>query len=1044
MKNNWLMKVVKINPRPGVEFSASENMEFQFAYIAQQCSMKLEVHEVRNLYFELVILGVSSDNAMKYIRHWLVDIGLPAQFFKLISSLEKSPKLDVTALATIIHKASGLSKFDSDFVVPFKYQDRYFYLVDADSQEIEKIEQNIKTELQKADDSRFTRVSMHHTKNAFIGEGAESRSLRIYILSKPLSSDQKNILGDDFLDQIANQIHTNLPSGTSTISELRNFIDGLARPLLMHLRAPELVQKYYEGWRRAQDEAGIFFFGENNNQLTVGFPSGFQNDVFSFQKVLKRYPGVLSRFYVNQVGDSKNPTHVLTLYFEQNVDHDIIEKIKSELRLSTLIPETDLMSFYTQPNPVARSLNEVYFLEAAVSFLSQFLVENNARLESLLKELTDAQQLNHKFDISELKSLLKEGRFQAGNIRDVFLKHPELIRCHLDCLNNSLGVAPEVPLSQLGALFNKIDPLPTDEKLILNTLFKFIVAIRKTNFLDENKQALAFELEPWVLKGHDYPKLPHVIRFVYTKFSTAVHLQFGPLGRGGIRLLVSRNLEEASNKFRKLLQEVYRLAFDQDKKNKDIDEFGAKGISAVTLGASPEISFKQTIKGMLDLAMQSPKHSVIEFGPDENVVPQFCDWVARASKDLGYQYWKTLISGKSAYWGGIGHKEYGVTSKGVYAHIKAWAEENGYDMKKLTAVHTGGTKGDLGSNQILESEYNIIGIVDGPALVYDPNGINREELTRLIDAEQDLDKFSQTMLSKDGNLIMANSNEYEIKINGADSTQSKTGTAWQNDLIFELAADILLPGGGRPSTINRDNVHRLLDKNGKPRYKAIFEGANIFITKDAYPIIEAMGIKIIPGPSANKGGVITSAYEVLVGYVLNDKSFIEEMCVRDKGIPKFRKDYIASVLGIVNARSRQEYASLRRMVLSDQSGKLTETQASDILSQSILDQTYQIMNNYQDWITPELEALAVGWYTPSALIEKVGIKTILTELPREEKLIPMVAKVLASQYHYRYGAGSAEGFQKYLADIKNGTEKFPSTDEILNTPIKDLIGVPQP
>jgi hypothetical protein len=132
------------------------------------------------------------------------------------------------------------------------------------------------------------------------------------------------------------------------------------------------------------------------------------------------------------------------------------------------------------------------------------------------------------------------------------------------------------------------------------------------------------------------------------------------------------------------------------------------------------------------------------------------------------------------------------------------------------------------------------------------------------------------------------------------------------------------------------------------------------------------------------------------------------------------------------------------MVLSDKTGKLTETQASDQLSQSILDKTYLIMKNYQNWITPVLEALAVGWYTPSALVEKVGIQTILTQLPREEKLIPMVAKVLASQYHYRYGVGTEEGFQKYLENIKNGTEKFPSTYKILNTPIKALIGVPQP
>ncbi|KAF4685194.1 NAD-dependent glutamate dehydrogenase, partial [Perkinsus olseni] len=44
---------------------------------------------------------------------------------------------------------------------------------------------------------------------------------------------------------------------------------------------------------------------------------------------------------------------------------------------------------------------------------------------------------------------------------------------------------------------------------------------------------------------------------------------------------------------------------------------------------------------------------------------------------------------------------------------------------------TGGPDGDLGSNEILISKDKTIAICDGSGVLYDPEGLDRGELTRL-------------------------------------------------------------------------------------------------------------------------------------------------------------------------------------------------------------------------------------------------------------------------------------------------------------------------
>jgi glutamate dehydrogenase len=46
----------------------------------------------------------------------------------------------------------------------------------------------------------------------------------------------------------------------------------------------------------------------------------------------------------------------------------------------------------------------------------------------------------------------------------------------------------------------------------------------------------------------------------------------------------------------------------------------------------------------------------------------------------------------------------------------------------------------------------------------------------------------------------------------------------------------------------------MFDKNGTPRFKAVIEGANLFITQDARLVLEKAGVVLIKDASANKGG----------------------------------------------------------------------------------------------------------------------------------------------------------------------------------------------
>lgn len=56
----------------------------------------------------------------------------------------------------------------------------------------------------------------------------------------------------------------------------------------------------------------------------------------------------------------------------------------------------------------------------------------------------------------------------------------------------------------------------------------------------------------------------------------------------------------------------------------------------------------------------------------------------------------------------------------------------------------------------------------------------------------------------------------------------------------------------RPEAVNISNVSQLVDADGKPHFKYIIEGANLFLTQQARLWLEKRNVVVIKDSSANK------------------------------------------------------------------------------------------------------------------------------------------------------------------------------------------------
>ncbi|MBE0596380.1 MAG: NAD-glutamate dehydrogenase [Desulfuromonadales bacterium] len=639
-------------------------------------------------------------------------------------------------------------------------------------------------------------------------------------------------------------------------------------------------------------------------------------------------------------------------------------------------------------------------------------------------------------------------RFGLDDVRSAFYSHPDITLQLLELFRARFDPARAERLFDYKKLLAEAQKgvaeyntghryLDDVRRAIFRCCLLFIQYTLKTNFFVLEKNAVAFRLDPGYLAHlgmgciSDLPQaMPFRITFFYSRFGFGNHIGFSDIARGGWRTVIARTEDDFITNSASLFRENFVLAHTQHLKNKDIYEGGSKMVlimNAADLGGA-QAREQETLRlyklqygvanAFLDIFITD--HGVardarvvdyyredepIELGPDENMHDVMVEEIARLSRKRGYILGIGIMSSKAV---GINHKEYGVTSRGVVKFAEITMAECGIDMASdpFTVKITGGPNGDVAGNAmrlLLERcpQVSIRLIVDGPAILYDPLGANREELGRIL-LRENLDAFNPAALNPGGYLIFRTGSRLEgfkplyRKVSRSEAglleewiSIDELSRAYSN-LLFSVEADLFLPAGGRPETIDASNWERFILDTGKPSSPIIVEGANSFITPEARVALQQHGVIILRDASANKCGVISSSYEIIANLLFSEEEFLQE-----------KERYVNDVLQVLETVS--EYEAKLILKRRRENPTLLCTEISDAISNEINAHYSRLFRFFQEQPQlcddPKFRRVIIG-HLPLLLQLDERFKERYLRLPRKY-LFAIMAAELGSSMVYR-------------------------------------------
>ena len=456
-------------------------------------------------------------------------------------------------------------------------------------------------------------------------------------------------------------------------------------------------------------------------------------------------------------------------------------------------------------------------------------------------------------------------RFGLEDVQSAFYDHPEmaqlLIRLFRLRFDPDLIDRETLYAAALAEARDAVDGYNTGHRwlddvrrAVYRCCLLLVTHTLKTNFFVDEKQALAFRLDPGYLRqlGREYTAdlpetLPFRVTFFFSRFGAGYHVGFSDIARGGWRTVIARSADDYITSANTIFREVYVLAHTQQLKNKDIYEGGSK--LAVVLDAS---DLEQAGSDVENFRLYKLQYGIanafldifitengkakdrrvvdyygddepIEIGPDENMHDGMIEAIAALSRKRGYILGVGIMSSKRF---GINHKEYGVTSTGVvtFAEI-TMCDATGIDMRRdsFSLKMTGGPNGDVAGNSLRIMLQRCPGvqvrlILDGTAALYDPAGIDHDELRRIVLAD-DLDAFNPDFLGEGGYVIYRTGRRMEgLKESHRKVMRTVMGLVEEwldiddfnrlyNSLVFTVKADLFIPAGGRLCSGASENRH---------------------------------------------------------------------------------------------------------------------------------------------------------------------------------------------------------------------------------------------
>jgi len=209
--------------------------------------------------------------------------------------------------------------------------------------------------------------------------------------------------------------------------------------------------------------------------------------------------------------------------------------------------------------------------------------------------------------------------------------------------------------------------------------------------------------------------------------------------------------------------------------------------------------------------------------PDVNTNPQIMAWMTDTYiMHVGYPEIATFTGKPLELGGSKGRTE--ATGRGVQYITREALKYIGLDPKGVKAAVQGfGNVGSYTARFLVEDGIKVVAVSDASGGVYNPGGLDIEEMIRYRDAHNGMIKGYP----------------------GGDPITSEDPLFMDVDLVVPAALD---------EVIREDNVHRV-------RAKIIVEAANGPITSEANRILTEKGVFVVPDILANAGGVTVSYFE---------------------------------------------------------------------------------------------------------------------------------------------------------------------------------------
>lgn len=706
-----------------------------------------------------------------------------------------------------------------------------------------------------------------------------------------------------------------------------------------------------------------------------------------------------------------NGTIVYSMYFDKPNQKDLTTLVDNFTMLHTL-PTSKLTHYFVAGKMSAQLYN---YASCAGRFVYYFINQRSGEYDALERDLQD-----DPLNLSRLRLMHSSLKREAVGMRRIWqsvLGHEQVMIALANDFNEKLdGKEPSV--EDLDHLIHTNAYSPLDEQ-VLRGFVTFNRAVRKSNINAPHKASVAFRMDPTELPG-DWPDTPYGIFFLVGVDFQGFHVRFADVARGGIRMIRSRDAAHYTQNLATLFAENYGLAYTQNKKNKDIPEFGSKGTILLAKHSQGNAfsAFKKYISGLLDMMMPSEsmydvlgEKELLFLGPDEGTADMM-EWAARHAKERGYEYWKSFTTGKPPSLGGIPHDAYGMTTRSVHRYAVGVIEKLGLDETQVTKFMTGGPDGDLGSNEILLSCDKTTSIVDGSGTLHDPEGLNRVELTRLATERLMIEHFDASKLGPKGFKLLCAEQDVTLP----DGTVVADGLTFRNNFHLHplSSADLFVPCGGRPEAVNVQNVKALFNDDGTCRFKYIIEGANLFFTNDARMMLEENGVVLYKDASTNKGGVTSSSLEVLAALSMTDREFDQHMAVKEGAAPpQFYADYVQEIQDRVEADATLEFECIWQE-------HARTGEARFVLTERVSDKINNLnmfVQNSNLWTNIKVRNAVMIKAIPKRLTDQLGLDVVLERVP-ENYTKAIFAAYLASRYVYQYGVNAHEfAFFEFMQNL---------------------------